>query len=278
MKYQVNISYTAFNDLENIKLYISENDINAANKYISHIFDRLESLCEMPYRGLKFSNSIFEYAKAYCLFCFNHVAIYQINEQTRTVSILRVLSHYQDWKNIVNKDLLNKTVVIASNDSLSITKMNPSMYYEVYKNSLDENNRKYVPDEVFETLEEATDVVDEIIKNYESANGPYVYAIIRNTDSANIGYVQLVRIEEGWEIGYHIAKPYTGNGYATEAVNLFINHLKENTQLKEIYGVALYNNKVSKRVLDKCGFKLYFEGQGMYQGKRRKIIKTIKQL
>ena len=156
--------------------------------------------------------------------------------------------------------------------------MNPSMANDVYLNSLDEDNRRFVPDEVFETLEIATDVVNSLIECYGSEEGPFVYAVIRNNDQANIGYVQLVQIEEGWEIGYHIAKQYTNNGYATEALNLFIKYLKENTKIKQIYGVALFDNVASKRVLQKCGFKTYFEGEGLYQGSQRKIIKSIKEL
>ncbi len=168
--------------------------------------------------------------------------------------------------------------VIIENNQLSIKRMDESMYYDIYRNSLDEDNRKYVPDEVFESLEEAKEVVDQIIKNYDSEDGPFVYAIIRKDDKANIGYVQLVKIDDGWEIGYHIAKEYTRCGYATEAVNLFLEYLKNNTDLKEIYGIALADNKASRRVLEKCGFKLIFEGSGMYQGKIRPIIKTIKTL
>lgn len=164
---------------------------------------------------------------------------------------------------------------IISDDVISIVHMNTTMYYDVWKNSLDENNRKYVPDEVFETLEEASAVVDQIIENYKSNDGPFIYAVIRKSDNANIGYVQLVKINEGWEIGYHIAQVYTGNGYATEAVSLFLEYIKHSTSINEIYGIALASNKASRRVLDKTGFVLFFEGNGLYQGKRRKIIKTI---
>lgn len=161
---------------------------------------------------------------------------------------------------------------------LRISEMDQTMYYDIYRNSLDEDNRKFVPDEVFETIEEAREVVDAIISNYNNEDGPFVYAVIQKEDNANVGYVQLVKIEEGWEIGYHIAKLFTKKGYATEAVNLFLEHLKNTTELKEVYGIALANNHASRRVLEKCGFNLYFEGFGIYQGKRRKIVKTIKSL
>ena len=40
-------------------------------------------------------------------------------------------------------------------------------------------------------------------------------------DKTNIGYVQACSLDNGWELGYHIAKNYTGHGYATEAVMRF---------------------------------------------------------
>ncbi len=168
--------------------------------------------------------------------------------------------------------------MLISNNNLIIIKMDLSMSFDVYKNSQDEDNKKFVPDEVFESEEEAREVIKFIIKSYDSQEGPFIYAVIRKSDNANIGYIQLVQIEEGWEIGYHIAKVYTGNGYATEAVNLYVEYLKKNTDIKEIYGVTLADNFASRRVLEKCGFKLYFEGVGIYQGTKRKIIKTIKEL
>ena len=168
--------------------------------------------------------------------------------------------------------------IIIKNNNLLIAKMDQSMCEDVFHNSQDENNKRFVPDEVFDSLEEASEVVNQIIKSYENKDGPFVYAVIRKEDSKNIGYVQLVKIEEGWEIGYHIAEAFTGNGYATEAANLFLKYLKDNTQIKEIYGIALASNKASRRVLEKCGFELIFEGNGLYQGRKRKIIKTIKHL
>ena len=44
-------------------------------------------------------------------------------------------------------------------------------------------------------------------------------------DGTNIGYVQLVPIKGEYEVGYHIGKLYTRNGYATEAVKAFLEHM-----------------------------------------------------
>ena len=171
-----------------------------------------------------------------------------------------------------------KYKTLISNETISICYMDKSMCFDVWQNSLDENNRRFVPDEVFETLEIATEVVNDLIDSYQSKDGPFVYAVIRNEDEVNLGYVQLVKIDLGFEIGYHIAKQYNGNGYATNAVKLFLEYLKQNTDYKEIYGVALADNHASRRVLEKNGFKLIFEGIDWYQGEKRNIIKTIRVL
>ena len=171
---------------------------------------------------------------------------------------------------------MNNTII--SSKRLSIKRFDKTMYFDVWKNSLDENNRKFVPDEVFETLEVATEVVKDLIDSYGNEDGTFVYAVIRNGDGANLGYVQLVKIPEGWEVGYHIAEKYCGNGYATKALSLFVEYVKQEGRVHELYGVALSTNKASRRVLEKCGFKLYFEDTGMYQGKKRKIIKSIRML
>lgn len=276
--YKIIITNSAFSDLESIKLYIAKDNSEIAKKNILKIFDRFEQLETFPYSGVKIANSFFDYAKAYYLICANYVAIYQVNELERCVYILRVLSHYQDWKNIVNKDILCNKQIIIENDRLQIVKVDKSMYFDIYQNSLDKDNRKYVPDEVFDCLEEASEVVNHIINAYGSEDGPFVYSVIRKKDNVNLGYVQLVKLEEGWEIGYHIAAIFTGNGYATEAVNLFIKYIQNNTNVKQIFGIALAANKASRRVLEKCGFELIYEGIGLYQGRKRKIVKTIKHL
>ena len=97
------------------------------------------------------------------------------------------MSHYQDWKNIVNKDILCNKQIITENNRLQIVRMNQSMYYDIYKNSQDGNNRKFVPDEVFNSLEETSEVVNQIINSYDNEEGPFVYAVLRRKDNANQG-------------------------------------------------------------------------------------------
>ena len=160
-------------------------------------------------------------------------------------------------------------------ERLIISKFDESMAQFVHENSLDDDNRRFVPDEVFETVETACETVQFLIECYNGDSGPYVYPVLLKSGE-NIGYVQAVPIDSGeWEIGYHIAKSYTGNGYATEAVAAFLPVVMERLGICKIEGVCLLENVASQRVMEKCGFALEYSGIGNYHGNEREICRYI---
>ena len=149
------------------------------------------------------------------------------------------------------------------------------MTEDVHRNSLDEDNRRFVPDEVFETVEEARETVAFLMSRYGGSEGPFVYPVLLKADKTNVGYVQLVPVEEGWEIGYHIAKAHTGKGYAAEAVKAFLPAIMKELHLKQVYGICVGENYASRRVMEKCGFIKLFEGIGPYQGQEINICRYL---
>lgn len=158
-------------------------------------------------------------------------------------------------------------------ERLLITDFTPDMAEVVHLNSLDEDTRCFVPDEVFETIDEARETVKFLIRQYAGEEGPFVHPILLKTGE-NIGYVQLVKFEKGWEIGYYVAKQYTGKGYATEAVRAFLPFIAKEKHLSEVYGICLADNIASVRVLEKCGFEAVDEDcmdKHDYQGQDRPI-------
>ncbi len=158
---------------------------------------------------------------------------------------------------------------------LTIKTFSLDMAQSVYENSQDEDTRRFVPDEVYASAEEARATIEFLISRYDSDDGPFVYPIITNDGGQNIGYVQLCQIDDGsWEIGYHIAKQFTRQGYATEAVKAFLPVIAEKLNIKKVYGICLAENTTSVRVLEKCGFVQVYQGAGNYQGKEAEIVKT----
>lgn len=166
--------------------------------------------------------------------------------------------------------------MLIETDRLTITEFNMDMAQAVQENSVDEDNKKFLPDEVWETVEEVKETLEFLIAQYGSFEGPLVYPIIVKATGDNIGYVQLVPMDDGmWEVGYHIAKRFTGNGYATEAVKAFLPVISKEIGITEVYGICIKENVASCAVLKKCGFETIFSGIGSYQGEQRDIIKSV---
>ncbi len=160
-------------------------------------------------------------------------------------------------------------------ERLIITEFTMDMAQAVHLNSLDEDNRRFVPDEVFETVEEAADTLEFLIKVYQTGHGPLIYPVLRK-DGENIGYVQAVPLDDGtWEIGYHIGGHYTGCGYATEAVKAFLPVIMDKIEITTILGICLAENAASIKVMEHCGFVKIFDSTGSYQGQNQHICKFV---
>lgn len=158
-------------------------------------------------------------------------------------------------------------------ERLIITEFTMDMAEAVHLNSLDEDNRRFVPDEVFETVEDAADTVGFLMGVYENGDGPLVYPALLK-DGTYIGYVQAVPFDDGtWEIGYHIGGNFTKQGYATEMVQAFLPVIMPKLGLDFMWGICLAENKASVKVMEKCGFVKEFEGVGPYQGAERPICR-----
>lgn len=166
--------------------------------------------------------------------------------------------------------------MLIETERLWITEFTMDMAQTVQENSVDEDNRRFVPDEVWESVEETKETLEFLISQYGSFDGPLVYPILVKASNANVGYVQLCPIEDGkWEIGYHIAKKYTGNGYAAEAVKAFLPVIARQADIGEVYGICVAENLASLAVMKKCGFAPVFTGVGAYQGVQREIVKNV---
>ena len=162
---------------------------------------------------------------------------------------------------------------LIETERLIITEFTPDMAQAVHENSLDEDTRRFVPDEVFETVEDAAETIDFLMTQYGGCDGPLVYPVLLK-DKTNIGYVQAVPLDDNTrEIGYHIGSRYTNHGYATEAVKGFLPVVMNRIGIASIAGICHSNNIASKKVMEKCGFVLEYQGIGDYQGEQREICR-----
>ena len=157
---------------------------------------------------------------------------------------------------------------------LIITDFTPDMARDLHLASLDEDMRRFLPDEVFPTEEIACDVIEELMGCYGGRSGPFVHPVLLK-DGTFIGYVELSPLGDGWEIGYHIARAYTGRGYAAEAVTAFLPAIMAKLGIRQVQGVCHGDNLASRRVLEKCGFCRVCEGEALYHGAINPVYRAV---
>lgn len=58
------------------------------------------------------------------------------------------------------------------------------------------------------------------------------------------------------EIGYWLARPFWGQGFASQALAEFSKTIFQSTEIVRLYAPVFEGNTASARVLEKCGFKL----------------------
>ena len=154
---------------------------------------------------------------------------------------------------------------------LIITRFEPSMAAGVARLSWDAENRRFVPDEVFESEKDASQCMAALIKAYDGEKGPFVFPVLKRENNALVGHVELSPLENDWEIGYHIGREYRGNGYAAEAARALSAAALDMLPAQRIIGVCLKDNIASARTMENAGYTLRREKQGLYQGKPAQI-------
>jgi ribosomal-protein-alanine N-acetyltransferase len=99
--------------------------------------------------------------------------------------------------------------------------------------------------------------------NRSIANGSALPLFLeRRADKVLIGAITLDNIRRGpaqdGTLGYWIGEPFARQGYMREAIEAIVHHAFETLDLSRIQAACLPENKASRGVLEKCGFK--YEG------------------
>lgn len=107
-------------------------------------------------------------------------------------------------------------------------------------------------------LDEAQEIMDWVADIYANRQGMR-WAVARRGDPtgtmiALVGYNFWARWNHCGELGYHVARPHWGQGYATEAVRAVARFGFERMALNRIEADVTVGNVRSARVLEKLGF------------------------
>jgi RimJ/RimL family protein N-acetyltransferase len=101
------------------------------------------------------------------------------------------------------------------------------------------------------------------ITGANASDGETVFLVTKR-DATVVGACGVAkRAGERPEIGYWVAVPFWGKGYATEAARAVIDYAFGDLGYDVLLGGARVSNPASRRVLEKCGFQ--WTGVGLYR-------------
>lgn len=87
----------------------------------------------------------------------------------------------------------------------------------------------------------------------------FPWALIRKSDGKLIGSVEMRIDQHKAEIGYVVARPWWGEGYASEAARSLVDWAYAHPAIYRVWGACDAENLASARVLEKAG--LVFEAR-----------------
>lgn len=135
----------------------------------------------------------------------------------------------------------------------------------LYKNHLEEDVKKWIPNESYADIEEAKEAIHFYMDRVNQKRLPYVLAVELKSTGELIGDTGVNEVEGNpneVEIGYGICKKYSGKGYATELLMAMTAYIAETFEINSLYGRVLHGNIASVRVLEKNGYQFVKEELG----------------
>lgn len=154
---------------------------------------------------------------------------------------------------------------IFETEHLKIRKFELNDAPYLYKNHLDEDVKKWIPNESYADIEEAREAIDFYIDCVNNKHLPYVLAVELKSTGELIGDTGANEVEGNpseVEIGYTICKKHSGNGYASELLAAMTKYIAEAFKINIIYGRVMHGNNASVRVLEKNGYEFVREEFG----------------
>ena len=154
---------------------------------------------------------------------------------------------------------------IFETEHLRIRKFEPEDAQRLYENHLDEEMKKWFPNEIYADQEEAQEAVDFFTDCVNNRSLPYVLAVELKETGELIGDTGISEVEgkpEEAEIGYVICRKHRGKGYAAELVKAMTEFSFSAFGISVIYGRVIHGNVASARVLEKNGYTFVTEEFG----------------
>lgn len=124
----------------------------------------------------------------------------------------------------------------------------------LYENHLEEEVKKWIPNESYADIEETQSAINFYTDCVNNKHLPYVLAVELKETGELIGDTGVNEVEgktNEVEIGYGICKKHSGKGYATELLGAMTQFIVSTFGMNVLYGRVIRGNNASVRVLEK---------------------------
>ena len=162
---------------------------------------------------------------------------------------------------------------VFETERLRARKFEPRDAERVYEYHLDEEVKKWIPNESYESPEEAREAAAFFADCVDRRILPYVLAVELKQTGKLIGDAGINEVEGSSgeiEIGFVICPECRNRGYASELVQAMTEFAFQNFPIRALCGRVMKGNSASVRVLEKCGYSFAAEESGAEDDPYRK--------
>ena len=155
--------------------------------------------------------------------------------------------------------------MLFETERLIVRKFKAEDAQPLYENHMDEEVRKWFPNECYADPEEARDAIRFYADCVDHGKLPIVLGVELKETGELIGDAGISEVDGRpgeTEIGYCIGKKYRGKGYATELLRPVSDFVVSRFGISVIWGRVVYGNKASVKVLEKNGYQFVRKESG----------------
>ena len=148
--------------------------------------------------------------------------------------------------------------ILFETDHLIVRKFKHEDAQQLYRNHMDEEVRRWFPNECYADVEEAQDAIRFYADCVDYGKLPYVLGVELKETGELIGDAGISEVEGKpgeTEIGYCIGQKYRGKGYATELLRAISDYVVSRFGIGVIWGRVVSGNEASMKVLAKSGYQ-----------------------
>ena len=138
-------------------------------------------------------------------------------------------------------------------EHLKIRKFKMEDAQRLYENHLEEEVKKWIPNESYADIKEAQGAINFFVDCVNNRHLPYVLAVELKETGELIGDTGVNEVEgktNEVEIGYGICQKHSGKGYATELLKAMTEFIDSTFKMNVLYGRVMRGNHASVRVLE----------------------------